>query len=472
MFIYELFSTYVFRFLLPALQIQYVLDQPTAGDMEYALMKMPLGLNETFRAALTRIKEQSNARAQLGINTLMWISHARRLILVKELSEALAIRESDLSLNRKFCPLPKKILDCCRGLVIIDEESMSIRLVHYSAHEYLREVRDEIFPDGEGNIVKLCLTYLLYNTFADGCYESEYEIEDRLKNNPFLRYAACYWGHHARDAKSERGREFVLRLLQSRSNRNCSSQIHQFVYGLREEYWEPEEIKSFNALHVTSFFNLCGESQQILDSGEVDVNAATNIGTTPLNRAASWGHVELAKLLMAYGADPRKENWYGSVLHCVAEAGESRMMEEFLKNEIDVDARGLFGRTALHYATECGHTTIVRQLLGKGADVNAVDDNEQTPLHLAAHRRGPVSLFRALIDDAGADWDATDDLNNTPFFVAINFNNVELVDLLLSEGMDLDVNGTNCKEQTPLHLASERSNAKMVKVLPREGSED
>jgi hypothetical protein len=404
--------------------------------MEHALTDKPKDLEETYKEVLNRIQQQSDSRARLGMRTLMWLSHARRPLSVGALAEALAIRTGDNSLNRKLCPLQKTIIGCCMGLATVDDESSTIRLVHYSVQEYLRQWRDEIFPQGEETIAELCLTYLLFNTFGDGCSKDYSQLARRLKANPFLSYAAYYWGCHVRESRSENGRNLGLRFLQLRPHWECMSQVLQFEDGLREEYWEPEEIESFNELHVTSFFGLCEETQHIIDSKAVDVDAATKIGTTPLIRAASWGHIELVRLLLKNGGDLKKRNWYGSVLHCVAEAGKEEVMAELLEQVEDVDDRDSFGRTSLHCAVGNGHLVVARQLLEKGAKIDAVDDDGATTLHFAVDS-GNAVLVRELLR-GGADINAKTNAGETILAWAIASGHGDRLQGLLQTVADSD----------------------------------
>ena len=84
----------------------------------------------------------------------------------------------------------------------------------------------------------------------------------------------------------------------------------------------------------------------------VDVNTKSGAATVPpLLLAALNGHVEVAKLLTANGADLGRED--------------------------------KFVRSPLHYAAHYGSNEIVALLITNGADVNATDIVGTTPLDLA-----------------------------------------------------------------------------------------
>jgi ankyrin repeat protein len=80
-------------------------------------------------------------------------------------------------------------------------------------------------------------------------------------------------------------------------------------------------------------------SKILLDDYQIPVDSAASLGTTALIRSASENDITLAKMLIERGADPYKCNWYGSTLHCVAEAGHREMMEYLLGLGLDVDLR-------------------------------------------------------------------------------------------------------------------------------------
>lgn len=81
-------------------------------------------------------------------------------------------------------------------------------------------------------------------------------------------------------------------------------------------------------------------------------NATDDDGYTPLHRACYSNHVDIAKLLIQYGAD--------------------------------VNARTNDQWTPLHSAAKWSNAECVALLLQHGADVNALSEGQQNPLHIAA----------------------------------------------------------------------------------------
>ncbi|CAD6564823.1 MAG: hypothetical protein ASARMPREDX12_004447 [Alectoria sarmentosa] len=456
-------------FLLAVLQIQTILSEPTAGEMEEALKRMPQGLNDAFQETLQRIQGLSDGRRRLGLNTLMWVSHVGRPLLVAELSDALAIKLGDsTTLNQKYRPSQKMMVDCCLGLVTVDEESSVIRLVHYTVQEYFREHLNRIFPFGEQTVAQMATTYLLADPFAQGCRPEEASILALMSEYPFVKYAARHWGNHVSNAKSEQIDRLALKLLRARPQRALSDQISRYTRAFREEYWDAKEANSVNGLHVAAYFGLEGIARELLDANEVDVNSATSIGTTALIQAASNGRIDFLRMLLGKGADPSMENWYGTALHCSAESGKVASIIDLLETGLDVNIRDRRGRTPLHCATLSGHIMAMLALLERGADVNAICDQNYTSLRYAVVWEQPSEAVLTLLDK-GANTEIQSNHNVTALHDAAVMGLHEVILLLLEKGAH--VNARHVHGGTALHFASERNSFSIVQSLLDHGAD-
>jgi hypothetical protein len=72
------------------------------------------------------------------------------------------------------------LLSISAGLITMDEESDTVRLVHYT-QEYLETMRKELLPNAEVKIARVCLTYLSFNVFKSGPCGSKELLNDRLE---------------------------------------------------------------------------------------------------------------------------------------------------------------------------------------------------------------------------------------------------------------------------------------------------
>ena len=102
----------------------------------------------------------------LGMKVLMWIHLAERPLRINELRVALAVEPGDTMLDDENLTPKAELLSCCLGLVVVDDETSSVRLMHYALEEYFkstkfREKYKEIFvEDGLSLTARTCLTYL------------------------------------------------------------------------------------------------------------------------------------------------------------------------------------------------------------------------------------------------------------------------------------------------------------------------
>ena len=443
-----------------------LLNEPTIGEMEDALGSMPVTLHDAFDEMVTRIQRQPEGRRRLAMQTLTWLSHATSPLTVTELSEALAIRTGQKSLNRRYSPSQKSMIACCFGLVTVDEESSTVRLAHYSIQEYLRDRGTEIFPSAETELAEKCLTYLLLDPLSQGCCEFVHEILARIKEYPFLRYATSYWGHHTRRCRSEKIVKLAVEFLNSQPRRAMSTQIYNFSRGLRKEYWIPEEVNSVTGLHVASSFGLEYAARDILASGNIEIDAETKMGTTPLISAAAAGNIKIIQLLLREKADTRKTNWYGTALHCAAEAGQCESIRVLLDTGMDVDCRDPFERTSLHCAVGMGRTSAVALLLRRGADPTAPDEDGRTPVHHAIEgdfARQVLPLLVACGVDINKKIHGATMLHN-----AAEEGYTKQVEVILANGADIECRDS--EGRTPLHCAVARNRKWTVRKLLKKGA--
>ncbi len=118
-----------------------------------------------------------------------------------------------------------------------------------------------------------------------------------------------------------------------------------------------------------------------------DVNGAQGDGMTALHWAADRGDEELAKLVIAAGADVAARTRLGghTPLHIAAVGGRTAVVRRLLEAKASPAEKTTTGATPLHFAAAAGNLDIVVAFLDRGADVNVREPQwGQTPLMFAA----------------------------------------------------------------------------------------
>ena len=102
---------------------------------------------------------QGGEKTKLAIATLTWICHAERPLQVDELCHALAVEIGAVDFDPDNIPSISTLLSCCQGLITVDKEASSVRLIHFTVREYLCSHPD-LFSKPHSAIAEACLTYL------------------------------------------------------------------------------------------------------------------------------------------------------------------------------------------------------------------------------------------------------------------------------------------------------------------------
>jgi len=158
----------------------------------------------------------------------------------------------------------------------------------------------------------------------------------------------------------------------------------------------------------------------------------------------------------------------GSPLAAAARQGDADAVRALLRQEMDVNAPGIDGTPALHWAVRVDDRNMASMLLDAGADVNRANRYGMAPLHVAVQNRH-ADMARRLLE-AGARTEAADGSGELPLHLAIRSGAYDMVELLLSHGAQVDGRDLNYG-QTPLMLAVREENIALVRRLLEAGAD-
>jgi ankyrin repeat protein len=147
------------------------------------------------------------------------------------------------------------------------------------------------------------------------------------------------------------------------------------------------------------------EIAKVLIAAGADVNAVALNKDTPWLLAGARGHAEMLEAMLPAGPDLKLVNRFGgSALIPACERGHVEAIRVLLRTKIDVDLVNNLGWTCLLEIVVLGnggprHVEATRLVLAAGANPNIADNDGVSPLQ-HAHRRGQSEVAR-LIAAAG-----------------------------------------------------------------------
>lgn len=376
---------------------------------------LPEGRNtitETYDNIMERINDQSPTDRELAENILLWISHIQRPLTLRELQVALTIREGDTELDLDDLIPRELFISTCAGLVHVEKDTNRIQFVHSTVQEYIQSIKSSRYPEGDVQIATTCIRFL-----SLGIFRMKHDVLtipqflNLIPTYPFLQYAACHWGLHARLAVNRESRAsmkavilgfidlgdqlvFALRVLLSSiagplgcqcgeslaKNPRAVKQINIFAYFgldcLLEELLNVTEeavVDSLdgilgNVLHWASLGEHASTLRLLLShrlAGTIIDQPPNQF--TPLHLAAEHRKEVSASILLEYGADvTSRSNLRFTPIHCAAQQGLGSVIGRVLSTESWREVilyKNIFGRTALHEAAVPGHSAVIDTLL-------------------------------------------------------------------------------------------------------------
>lgn len=187
--------------------------------------------------------------------------------------------------------------------------------------------------------------------------------------------------------------------------------------------------------------------------GQVDVEARTEEGETPLHRAARLGCAAVVALLLAAGADVHcLDSQQRNVCHMAATNEDGDVMRALIAAGAHFRAELPAGspRTPFRIAVASGNLAAMAALVEAGVDVGVECGAEPSLVVSAAHAKSG-DVLRFLVE-RGANVHARNDMDQTAYFEA---SSAAAVTLLFARGVDLHAHDK--LQATPVHRVAGRS---------------
>ncbi|RXW16981.1 hypothetical protein EST38_g8870 [Candolleomyces aberdarensis] len=445
-------------FLVASLQLEALKGSMSPRALTNALETLPTSINDLYRHTLKRIDAQSEPEVLLAKRAILWLVYAPVPLSMNQLQHALAtnldlgIFDGDDIVRGEF------IFDVCCGLVSRSYDSASpstpLRLIHYTAHDFLKEACLSWFPAPHTFLSSICVVYLSaqlrYRNYPNG--EDTFLINpDPLR--PFLIYAYNHWGTHSRLSSQEKG---------------LSTHVSQFVSRPLAYPWKYRSyFDELGSHHLAALYGLTG----LLTSMAPSCGVTPKQRFTLLHLAAIGGHVDSAKIVL--------ERWPETSIRDLSLDGRTPLMlasafnrEEMVKFLLSIDpedvetlnARAACGCTALASAINSAHTKIVELLASCQGVRLDVQTCTRSPLSWAASQ-GHTSLVRQLLSNPEIEVNMQHPFTGyTALCYACRLGRSEVVENLLAR-KEVDIHLGPICGCTPLLLAASTNQLTIVALL-------
>ncbi|XP_048240067.1 uncharacterized protein LOC124125780 isoform X2 [Haliotis rufescens] len=208
----------------------------------------------------------------------------------------------------------------------------------------------------------------------------------------------------------------------------------------------------------------------LLDIVGTAIDVLGGNGMTALMHACFRGHTVLAQMLLDRRADPELlDEEKDNCLHLTCRGGCLDVAKLLLRQSMDLNQDGEYGRTPLMYASYNGHEDIVKLLLENGAPTS-VDSgsvtNKDSCLHLAC-KKGETIIVKILLDHGMSIEGVSGENERTPLMYACRHGKLETAKELKQRHAVLDIvdiNNFSC-----LHLAAMKGHVPTAEWLLQSG---
>ncbi|KGO36197.1 hypothetical protein PEX1_030150 [Penicillium expansum] len=295
-----------------------------------------------------------------------------------------------------------ELLDFCFNLIYVDSKLNTLRFVHFSFIEYLKTKPEFSVP---------CINTIAATGCLNACIQdTPSNLEDTFnpKDN-FVLYAALYWTQHYQNAAIGNDHSPILSKLEKFAFNNDGETnlsfmawldtVHIAAGLLSPDHPLKAELNSVTSMQMTPLFAGCIYGieeivQSVVTREGFDVNKKSTTGHTPLYLAAKFGHDEIIRILLSYGADVGLEGGkHGNSVNAACANGHVSATNLLLSHQstsISSDDVGL----AVQKALISGHENVALFLLQNSVELP--DHETYTKTAEQASRAGMFKLVQWL----------------------------------------------------------------------------
>ena len=211
----------------------------------------------------------------------------------------------------------------------------------------------------------------------------------------------------------------------------------------------------------------CGHLSLVSYLLEIGSEHHDQIGLTPLDYAAAYGHLHIVKYLTAkykilYSSTASTS--VSSLIYATV-GGHLKVVKYLLEDQhYSKHIVNSHGETLVHTAAAFGHIEIVKYLvIDMKCDPSIKNKRLLTPLdHACSH--GHLDIVKLFVEKMNCDLKACNEDGTTPFHIAVKRGHLKIVKYLVDK-LYCDVNSMNKYNNTPLHYAASNGHLDIIRYL-------
>ncbi|KAJ4135234.1 hypothetical protein NW768_004855 [Fusarium equiseti] len=308
---------------------------------------------QALKPSFDGIMDSKPPDQSLARHILTWVVYSKQDLTRNLLLEALDISRGHNNDHGEWHLDTDSLLYVCCGLVVLDPEKETFRLIHDSIGE-CESMAKLGLSQLEAEIARVCLKSLLSET------------SDNYSGS-LLSYSASFWALHLRSVGGGIGRhlhDLTKEFLLSPPKITRALSLVPMI--------NPEcEIENINGLHAAAFFDLPDWIRHLEKSIYIDQVSAD--GKTALHWAVAYGRRDPVIQLLALRAEPNKQDYSKEApLHKIARASTEICLDiarDLIERGADVTKRSK-GQSPLSLAIQYGPTSLARLYIESQRDVN------------------------------------------------------------------------------------------------------
>ncbi|KAK1585471.1 uncharacterized protein LY79DRAFT_268892 [Colletotrichum navitas] len=302
-------------FLLAHLHIKSLASTHSLAGFKSGLAQLSTSPDAVYATALGRIKNQDRPRRELALKALNWLVNSERELSVDELTHALAIHNGAEESRSPAWQLPRAsdiagiedaLISACVGIVVVLADRLT-----------------------------------------------EPRTDDICREYPLYGYAANFWGVHLDKATGPKGGDLYKLAWRFVSDR---PRLDAAVRAMTDPRVAHEA--NVSGVHVAAFFGLEKLVRKAIANGrDINLNAQTRRGETPLHWAATHGRRTFAEFLVREGAELNVPNAdRRTALHkAIMGGGDGALVDAILAaSGLNLELEDAEGYTCLRWAAAVG----------------------------------------------------------------------------------------------------------------------